>query len=172
MSSSSFSSLWHGGSILASHPAARVQFLVFPRIDFDVAEIYPWCLLELSGQKLDNIDWTYLVLAIKYYKKGFLASARVPLLATTVTTKLNLADLEATGGLHIARISVFSVLLECVRAKPERKPAPEVSPAQSSCLVTSRVSHILLKLVTVGNCRYFCECHFYSLFQNLRWVFW
>ena len=51
----------HRGSILASHPAARVQFLTFPKIYLDVADTYPLHWLEGSGQKLENVEQTHLV---------------------------------------------------------------------------------------------------------------
>ena len=41
----------------------RVWFLAFPKIYFDVAEIYRQCWLEESGQRLENVDQTRLVLA-------------------------------------------------------------------------------------------------------------
>ena len=40
-----------------------VQFSAFPKIVFDVAEIYWWRWLEESGQRLENDDRTHLVLA-------------------------------------------------------------------------------------------------------------
>ena len=41
----------------------QVRFLAFPKIYFQVAEIYSRHWLEESGQRLDNIDRTNLVLA-------------------------------------------------------------------------------------------------------------
>ena len=48
---------------LLSTQQPQVRISVFPKIYFDVAEIYqrPW--LEESGQRLENVDQTYLVLA-------------------------------------------------------------------------------------------------------------
>ena len=40
-----------------------VEFLTFLKIYCDVAEIYQWRWLEESGQKLENVDPTHLVLA-------------------------------------------------------------------------------------------------------------
>ena len=40
-----------------------VRFLVFPQNYFDVAEIYQQHWLEVSGQRLKNVDRTHLVLA-------------------------------------------------------------------------------------------------------------
>ena len=40
-----------------------VWFSVFPKIYFDVVEIYRWRWLEESGQMLENVDQTHLVLA-------------------------------------------------------------------------------------------------------------
>ena len=49
-----------GVLILSQRP--RVRFLAFPKIDFDVAEIYQWRWLEESGQRPENVDRTHLVL--------------------------------------------------------------------------------------------------------------
>ena len=51
--------VWHRGGILASHTAAPGSILGVP----DVAEAYWRGWLEESGQRLENIDRTYLVLA-------------------------------------------------------------------------------------------------------------
>ena len=50
-------------SILVPLPVTPGLFLTIPKIYFSVAEIYqrPW--LEASGQRLENADWTHLVLA-------------------------------------------------------------------------------------------------------------
>ena len=49
-------------SILASHPVAPGSILVIPE-NFDVAGIHQQRYREESRQRLDNIDWTHLVLA-------------------------------------------------------------------------------------------------------------
>ena len=41
----------------------QVRFSAFLKIYFDVTEIYQWCWLEKSGQMLENVDQTHLVLA-------------------------------------------------------------------------------------------------------------
>ena len=53
----------HRGNILASHTAAPGLILGIPKAFFSVAEIYRWRWLEESGQRLENDDWTHLVLA-------------------------------------------------------------------------------------------------------------
>ena len=49
-----------GFLILSQWP--RVRFLALPKIYFDVGEIYQWRWLEESGQRLENVDRTHLVL--------------------------------------------------------------------------------------------------------------
>ena len=41
----------------------RIRFSAFTKIYFDVAEIYRWHQLEESGQWLENVERTHLVLA-------------------------------------------------------------------------------------------------------------
>ena len=41
----------------------RVQSSAFPKIHFGIAEIYQWRWLEESGQLLESVDRTHLVLA-------------------------------------------------------------------------------------------------------------
>ena len=45
-------------------------FSAFPRISFNVAEIYQWRWLEGSGQRFDNVNGTHQVLTTLYSKKG------------------------------------------------------------------------------------------------------
>ena len=52
-----------GGCILTSHPAAQGLILAFPKIHFDIDEIYRQRWLNESGQRLENIDQTHIVLA-------------------------------------------------------------------------------------------------------------
>ena len=49
-----------GGCILTSHPGALGLILAFPKIHF---EIYRQRWLNESGQRLENIDQTHIVLA-------------------------------------------------------------------------------------------------------------
>ena len=41
----------------------QVRFLALPKTFSGVAEIYQWCGLESSGQRLENVDRTHLALA-------------------------------------------------------------------------------------------------------------
>ena len=54
---------WHRGSILASHPGAPGLIPGVPSKIVDVAEVNQWCCLEESGQLLENVDQTHLVVA-------------------------------------------------------------------------------------------------------------
>ena len=40
-----------------------IRYSAFTKIYFDVAEVYRWLWLEESGQRLENVDQTHLVLA-------------------------------------------------------------------------------------------------------------
>ena len=40
----------------------NVRFSVLPRIYFDVTEIYQRCWLEETGQRLENVEQTHLVI--------------------------------------------------------------------------------------------------------------
>ena len=42
----------------------QVRFSAFPRIYFNTAEIYQWPWLEESGQRLENVDPTHVVLLV------------------------------------------------------------------------------------------------------------
>ena len=49
-------------AFLLSAQQHRIQFLAFPKIIFYVAEIYWRRCLEKSGQRLENVDRTHVVL--------------------------------------------------------------------------------------------------------------
>ena len=70
----------HRGRILASHKAPPGLILGIPKNYFDVAEIYQCRWLEESGQRLENVDRTHLVLAsgkLVLKKTSGLVAARV-----------------------------------------------------------------------------------------------
>ena len=48
----------------------RVRFLAFPKIYYDVAKIYRRCWLEETGQRIENVKRTHLVVASWYSKKA------------------------------------------------------------------------------------------------------
>ena len=57
----------------------QIRFSAFPQKSyFDVAEIYQYPWLEESGQRLKNVEWTYLVPAYKYYKESYTAFFLTP----------------------------------------------------------------------------------------------
>ena len=70
------------GSIFAYHPAPEVQFSTFPKIYFVDGEIKQRGWLEESGQRLDNVERTHLVLASKNNKKHYGTVFRIRLFQT------------------------------------------------------------------------------------------
>ena len=55
----------HRGSVLLRTQQPRARFLAFQscqswHYDLDVTDIYQWCWLEESGQRLDDADQTHL----------------------------------------------------------------------------------------------------------------